>query len=818
MDITQNAMTACDAVGIRYKPVPNDGRWHKTDVVNHPHGKDDGRIKLFTDGLGGIVCNWTTSEQITFFTDGYKNDLSPADREAIAEHRRKADQEKAEAEQKAALEAQAEWTAATEPNVSHPYLVKKSITKALGIKQHDGKLIVPVRIDGKLTSLQRIDANGVKLFLTGGKVGGGYCLIGGAVKDRIIIAEGYGAGITVHEITGDPVAVAFGVNNLEPVARALRKRHPTSQIIIAADDDYKKDKNAGKIYAESAAKAVGGFVSTPVFSKERADDATDFNDLYLAEGIEAVRKCFAKVVPVVSTKNDDWLLPVLLPDARQSLGELDFPLAALPTSLRAAVEETARFTKSDPVAAATIGLSVLATALGKQAKIYERDGLSHFPSLFFALIADSGERKSAVFKVMEEPLSQWEKSTAGAYKAEKAKAENMAVMFDAQIDALRKQGKKTSPDDANLEAILDALGEQIGELEAKKPQMPPSPKLYDTDATEQYLVKQLHRRGGAFAVLTPEGRPLIDHILGKYSGGDGMTGDGVYLNGISGDRITRGRVGDENGGDDFVIFDPCLNVCCMVQPDKYATLAGHASLKESGLVARIWSARLKPMVGYQTESAGEKGLQEAAMQPFWKMVEDVLDQQKKMQVDQSGQPVPHTAKLSSEAAELRRQFHNRLQEQMRDSGDYADVRAIVAKATSQTAKLALVLHCAADATKLFVPHSNISGETWRNAEAIASYYLAHAVTEARAADEDILMEKARRLLAWIERMPPSNEQSTVRLVTRAAVLQSSPKPRPKAADADRILGILEDFNFIRQVEVKVHGKAIYEANPKLYNK
>lgn len=809
--IEDACLEACLALGVEYKNVAADGEFHNADITGDPRGRNDARIKLFPDGQGGIVCNWKTGETKTFFANDAIG-IQATNPQNLAEQRRRAEQVKKETQEQAAAEAHKRWAAATAPKLDHPYLVAKRI-EPIGIKQDGQNLIIPIRIEGQIKSLQTIRPDGEKRFLPGGDKKGGYCAIGGAVVDRVIVAEGYSTGVSVYQACRIPVAIAFGKDNLVAVAITLRKHYPTAKIVIAADDDWQQSPNGGRECAEAAAKAARGFVAIPVFSKDRAKEWTDFNDLHAVEGLEAVKTCIEKAFPVVTAPGNAWPTPIALPDARQRLGDLTFPLEALPPSLRTAVEETARFTKTDTVAAATIGLSVLATALGKKAKVIERDGLTHYPSLFFALIADSGERKSAVFRAMEEPLSKWEKAQAAKHKAEKAKAESMAAMLDTQIEALRKQSKKTNPDADNLKDILDALSEQIGELEAKKPVIPPSPKLYDTDATEQYLVKQLHRRNGAFAVLTPEGRPLVDHILGKYSGGDGMTGDGVYLNGISGDRITRGRVGDENGGDDFVIFDPCLNVCCMVQPDKYATLAGHASLRESGLVARIWSARLKNMVGFQIEQAGESGLQDDAMRGYWHMVDDVLAEERP--TDEAGHVIPHKASLSSEAAELRRQFHNRLQEQMRDAGEYADVRAIVAKATSQTAKLALVLHCGADANRLSVSESTINGETWRNAEQIASYYLAHAVTEARAADEDVLIGRARRLLTWIERLPPS-DVSKARFVTRAAILQSSPKPRPKAADADRILGVLEDFNIVRQCP-KTTGKPMYEVNPAIYN-
>ncbi len=93
----------------------------------------------------------------------------------------------------------------------------------------------------------------------------------------------------------------------------------------------------------------------------------------------------------------------------------------------------------------------------------------------------------------------------------------------------------------------------------------------------------MHEREGAFAVLSGEGRPAIDSLIGRRSG-EGFTGDAIYLAGVSGDTITRDRVGNaRTGPEDRVITNPMLNVCIMVQPDKYMEAARHPRC--------TWSAR-----------------------------------------------------------------------------------------------------------------------------------------------------------------------------------------------------------------------------------
>jgi putative DNA primase/helicase len=101
------------------------------------------------------------------------------------------------------------------------------------VRLHNGALVIPLRDGNNLHSLQFIDADGQKRFLTDGRVAGSYFAIGdpkGAAA--LCIAEGYATGATIFEATNYPVAVAFNAGNLEPVARALRAKIPEMDMIV----------------------------------------------------------------------------------------------------------------------------------------------------------------------------------------------------------------------------------------------------------------------------------------------------------------------------------------------------------------------------------------------------------------------------------------------------------------------------------------------------------------------------------------------------------------------------------------------------------
>ena len=300
--------SAIDAAGMTPpEDIKADGRLHRFS----PTGKrkdDAGWYVLHLDNIpAGTFGDWRTGESQTWCAKS-EGELSPAERTAIRERIRAAqrmrDAETARRNADAAQRAAQMWASAI-PAAGHPYLTAKRV-KAYGLRvgswqkwdrdtgeiftMHD-VLYVPMRnTSGQLCSLQGITEDGEKLFLSGGKVRGMYHSIG-RPTGRLIIGEGYATCATVHEATGEGVAVAFNSGNLEPVATRLRGKFPCLSIVIAADDDWQTKDSSGSLFnpglaaAKQAAAAVGGKVAIPDFTGlARGPRDTDFNDLVRLAG------------------------------------------------------------------------------------------------------------------------------------------------------------------------------------------------------------------------------------------------------------------------------------------------------------------------------------------------------------------------------------------------------------------------------------------------------------------------------------------------------------------------------------------------------
>ena len=486
-----------------------------------------------------------------------------------------------------------------------------------------------------------------------------------------------------------------------------------------------------------------------------------------------------------------WSSPVPLPGLDGKHKD-NYDLDLLPDSLKRASKEVARFAKVPVASPAIVGLSCIATAISKKAVVVEREGLEHHPTMFFALIAASGERKSPAFSNMTRPLDKWSMDQQAVYDEKLLEVKTVNEMVDCSIAKVKSKARRPK-------ANMDVLQQDMMAFEQKRLLPPPSPNLFTTDTTEERLFQKMHERNESFAVLTGEGRSALDQILGKYSAGNG-TGDGLYLAGITGDKVTRDRMGSNNIPEERVMYKPCLNVCIMIQPDKYLEIARHPSLRDAGTLARIWPVWLTSLVGKRIEKEGEKGLDMGVMDNYNDLIHSLL--QNKPPETSNGASL-HKAHLCPEAKESRRKFHNDIEEMMAGGELLDDMRDIASKAVSQTCKMALLLHLADKPKLLNQSESTIDQETWLKAEALGKYHLNEAVRIQRLSAEDTAMNMAKRILKWIKQ-----RRSTELTITDLS--QSLPRPRPKATEARGGCDVLVNYHYLKRI-----SNSKYLVNPQL---
>lgn len=252
------------------------------------------------DGEKGHV--WTLKAWKTL-TDAEKKELERL-REA---HRLEREAELEVSREKCRRTAALLWKKGT-PCTEHPYLARKGIN-AHGVRVLDGSLMIPLGTPEHLiTGLQFIDAEGQKRFLPGTEKGGASFTIPGS-PDKVALCEGFATGASIHEATGMTVKIAFDAGNLEKVALELHESLPTgTEIIICADNDHGKSTNTGLVKGNHAASLIGARLAHPRFPEGAA--GTDFNDLHLAAGLDAVRKAIESADEVAELSTIELPAPI----------------------------------------------------------------------------------------------------------------------------------------------------------------------------------------------------------------------------------------------------------------------------------------------------------------------------------------------------------------------------------------------------------------------------------------------------------------------------------------------------------------------------
>lgn len=216
---------------------------------------------------------------------------------------------------------------------NHPYLARKQVSATPTMREIDhatlvtilgyapkGKtgylqlgriLIIPIEVDGVISSIEMIDGDGKKSFLAGGAITGGFWASqefpsGDGVGMTIMIGEGVSTTRTAEMADDGSLGIVAMMNsNLPAVASAIHLLYPHAKLIILAD--LVKTTGLPDPFAVKAARLSGGFLAVPDFGPKRQVDMTDWNDLMVARGTDEVRKQLANAKEVETDSHESDL-------------------------------------------------------------------------------------------------------------------------------------------------------------------------------------------------------------------------------------------------------------------------------------------------------------------------------------------------------------------------------------------------------------------------------------------------------------------------------------------------------------------------------
>ena len=521
-----------------------------------------------------------------------------------------------------------------------------------------------------------------------------------------------------------------------------------------------------------------------------AENLTDFNDLAVSAGLDAVHEQIEQAVPVGEPPTPPaapaWPVPLL-----GGVAPPELQADALPGWLGEFVGALCASTQTPATMAVGVTLSVLATCVQRRYVVEVYAGYTEPASLWSLTVAPSGSRKSAVLAALAAPLEAWEKRAGDRMRREIAANNARIVVAEAAIKRLQGQaGKSDDPHER------ESLRKQIEDEMANTPERLFAPRAFVNDATVERLQMVLVEQGGKGSVLTDEAG-LFTSLSSNYGGAGGPALD-VLLSGHSG-----GDVRVERASRQAYVARAAVTLGLMLQPDLLNEAAGSNRFKASGLLARFLYFVPGPFVGGRN------------VRRFTPVPSDVRDRYARCIDELLPNPMdgphlpPTVVSLDEQALELWFDFAQECETGLAEGGALAVVADFGAKLAGTAARVALLFELVEVG-----PKPDAVGEaSMGRAIALCRQLVPHARAAFKLLAADEAERDADHVLQWIVRQ---GAQEAVRQSEVHAALHGRFSKRERLVAA---LQRLQGNGCLRHTTVKNQGARptdLWLINPRLF--
>lgn len=250
-------------------------------------------------------------------------------------------------------------------------------------------------------------------------------------------------------------------------------------------------------------------------------------------------------------------------------GSLDvFPVCAFPKEIEYYAISVANTTQTAHDMACMVALGVLAVC--NQRKYVVENNYIEPLSLYTVLIAEPGERKSAVVHHFTKILQEYQRMENKNRQDEINRYHIKREILETELKSLKETKKK--PD--NVEQLLLEKTKELQDLKEVKPL-----RLFCDDCSPEALVGLLQKNDGIMSVISAEGG-IFDIMSGRYNSKPNLD---VFLKGHTGEEIIVDRKGTGN----ITVETPSLSFVLAIQPDILHDIMGNTVMNGRGLLARF---------------------------------------------------------------------------------------------------------------------------------------------------------------------------------------------------------------------------------------
>lgn len=438
---------------------------------------------------------------------------------------------------------------------------------------------------------------------------------------------------------------------------------------------------------------------------------------------------------------------------KRNTPHISFPLNALPTNLRDFVEYTAKAIQVHSDMPATLALSVLSACTQGKAKIAITPEWCEELNLYTAVIAEPGERKSAVFAALTKPVQEYTESYNKLHAAEIAAYKNKLNKLETQKSDLIIKGGSNEE--------IEKIQQEILILEAA----PKTPlRLIATDCTPEATAAVMAANHDKIAILSDEG--VFDVMTGIYT--NGRANINIYLNSYDGQTISIER----KSSGSLVLKRPLITfgICC--QPSVIAEFVADKRFIGKGLAQRFLFCRPPSLCGKRTLC--NLPVEQSVKDGYSALINKLLT------LPDSSEKI----ELSEEAFSVFNEFFNEIEKQIGNEGQYSDTRSFLNKLLGKTARISGLLHLCENGVQ-----TALNETTMKNAVEIARYFIAQ--------NELIMIENADiKAAEYVVERITKTALKDGKNIYRARDLKRLCQ-KYKSKELDEILSLLEEHKFVQ---------------------
>ena len=388
----------------------------------------------------------------------------------------------------------------------------------------------------------------------------------------------------------------------------------------------------------------------------------------------------------------------------------DFPLDTLPEITREYVSEVSDAIQVPTGMAGGLMLGVGAAASAGRVSVQAKEDWEEPTNLYVAIVAETGERKSPIFREVTAPLESFQQQLVEESIPVVAEAQMERDILDAQLTAVKKSASKSNlSDDERQELTSEAvsLAQTLAAIE-----VPATPRIVCDDVTSEALVTLMAQNGGTIAQFSTEGG-VFSMLAGRYRNGELTTE--VHLKGYSGDPIYVDR---KNRNSEY-IKKPLLTVGVTVQPFVIQGLSQKPGFRAQGIIGRFLISINSSKVGYRELNAPP--ISEDVRRASHTVIESIASLPKETE------ETPHLVELSPGAKVLFDEYRDDIETKLRPGGELREIQDWVLKLPGAVVRIAGILHLFENHQLVTPWDTPITDDTMTSAIRLGRYFTEHAL-------------------------------------------------------------------------------------------